>query len=153
MKCIVLILLLIFSTVHNVYSQNSAQLSTDEIFSGFQQNAQNAEEVNADIYSQYVQAINSDKYTRETKAKLTSLLLIFCKEKGLIALFNKAFNEHKNELIKNSVLFQFWGTKALELGGKYAAMQKASIILLNNIINILQFIFFYPLNSFVDTFR
>jgi NADH:ubiquinone oxidoreductase subunit 6 (subunit J) len=74
MKCIVLILLLIFSTVHNVYSQNSAQLSTDEIFSGFQQNAQNAEEVNADIYSQYVQAINSDKYTRETKAKLTSLL-------------------------------------------------------------------------------
>jgi len=132
MKCIVLILLLIFSTVRNVYSQNSAQLSTDEIFSGFQQNAQNAEEVNGAIYSQYVQAINSDKYTRETKAKLTSLLLIFCEEKGLIALFNKAFNEHKNELIKNSILFQFWGTKALEIGGKYAAMQKASIILLNN---------------------
>ena len=40
--------------------------------------------------------------------------------------------EHKNELIKNSILFQFWGTKALEIGGKYAAMQRASNILLNN---------------------
>ena len=131
MKCIVLILLLIFSTVHNVYGQKNTQLSTDEIFSRFQQNAQNSGEVKTTVYSQYIQAITSDKYKRETKAILTSQLLKFYEEQGLISLFNKAFNTHKNELIKNSILFQFWNTKALEIGGRYAAMQKASVKLLN----------------------
>ena len=107
------------------------KLSTDEIFSSFQQNAQNSGEVKTTVYSQYIQAITSDKYKRETKASLTSQLLTFYEEQGLISLFNKAFKTHKNELIKNSILFQFWNTKALEIGGRYAAMQKASVKLLN----------------------
>jgi hypothetical protein len=125
------ILLLIISTVDNLYSQKSTKFLADEIFLEIQRKSINSEGKST-LYSEYLKTLKSEKHNSETRAELTSRLFTFYQRQGLYSNFNKAFGKHKNELIKNSILSQLWKVKALEIGGKYIRMLEASKTLLES---------------------
>jgi len=106
------ILLLIISTVDNLYSQKSTKFLADEIFLEIQRKSINSEGKST-LYSEYLKTLKSEKHNSETRAELTSRLFTFYQRHGLYSNFNKAFSNHKNELIKISMLSQLWKVKAL----------------------------------------
>ncbi len=126
MKCYLLILLLIFGLVHNIFCQEETLVSYDGIFNEIKLNSINNENPEKALYDGFLDAIESDLYPQQTKSELTASLFSYYLASGSFFTFQKSFDQHSALLKKNSILYRYWKTISLEHNEEFTAMLKSA---------------------------
>lgn len=126
MKCYLLVLLLIFGLVHNIFCQEETLVSYDGIFNEIKLNSINNENPEKALYDGFLDAIESDLYPQQTKSELTASLFSYYLASGSFFTFQKSFDQHSALLKKNSILYRYWKTISLEHNEEFTAMLKSA---------------------------
>lgn len=126
MKSSLLIFTLIISLVQTVLCQEMAISNEDEIFSEIKLASIKSSNSQKALYDAFLNAIESDVYSKQTKSELTASLFTYYIEGGSFFTFQKAFEQHGSLLQYNSIIYRYWETISFEYDERFKAMFKGS---------------------------
>ena len=130
MKSSLLIFTLIFSLVHDVLCQEKAISNDDEIFTEIKLKSIKHLNPHKALYNEFLNTIESDIYSNETKSGLTANLFSYYLANGSFFTFQNAFEKHGAILENNSILYRYWNTISLEHNEQFKEMFKSASALL-----------------------
>ena len=106
MKSSLLIFTLIFSLLQDVLCQEKAISNDDEIFTEIKLKSIKHLNPQKALYNEFLNAIESDIYSNETKSGLTAKLFSYYLANGSFFTFQNAFEKHGAILENNSILYR-----------------------------------------------
>ena len=130
MKSSLLIFTLIFSLVQDVLCQEKAISNDDEIFTEIKLKSNKHLNPQKALYNEFLNAIESDIYSNETKSGLTAKLFSYYLANGSFFTFQNAFEKHGAILENNLILYRYWNTISLEHNEQFKEMFKNASALL-----------------------
>ena len=130
MKSSLLIFTLIFSLLQDVLCQEKAISNDDEIFTEIKLKSIKHLNPQKALYNEFLNAIESDIYSNETKSGLTAKLFSYYLANGSFFTFQNAFEKHGAILENNSILYRYWNTISLEHNEQFKEMFKNASALL-----------------------
>lgn len=130
MKSSLLIFTLIFSLVHDILCQEKAISNDDEIFTEIKLKSIKHLNPQKALYNEFLNTVESDIYSNETKSGLTANLFSYYLANGSFFTFQNAFEKHGAILENNSILYRYWNTISLEHNEQFKEMFKSASALL-----------------------
>ncbi len=130
MKSSLLIFTLMFSLVQDLLCQEKTISNDDEIFNEIRLKSIKRANPQKALYDGFINAIESDFYSNQTKSRLTANLFSYYLGSGSFFTFQNAFEQHSAILEKNSITYRFWNTISMECKEQFNAMYKSASALL-----------------------